>query len=134
MAKKREERAQDLEGGALTHNPFAALSGGSGGSAPPEAPARDVEAQPDAKAQGGLLAGKLVVRRESKGRSGKTVTRVSGLAGEEAECVELARELKRALGVGAKLEAGDILAQGDLVERVARWLERRGAAQVVRGN
>lgn len=132
MAKKREERAPDLSDGTLTHNPFAALSAGRAQAQPERAPTRPPQA--DAGTADSLFPGRVVVRREAKGRGGKTITRVSGL-GADAPAVEaLARDLKRALGVGAHTEEGDVLVQGNLTERVAQWLEKRGAGRVVRGN
>ena len=80
------------------------------------------------------LGAKIVVQRERRGRGGKTVTRVQGLEIDAAGRARLAKELARALGCGARLEDGDILLQGAKVERVADWLERRGAPRVIRGN
>ena len=75
---------------------------------------------------------KLVVRREKKGHGGKVVTVVQGLPGKTAE--DIASRLKRALGTGARVEGGEVVVQGDLVERVAVALEGMGASKVVRGN
>jgi translation initiation factor 1 len=132
MAKKREERTPDLSGGKLTHNPFAALSGGSPSARPAAESATPVPSE--AGSRESLFPGRVVVRREAKGRGGKTITRVSGLGADAAAVDELARDLKRALGVGAHVEDGDVLVQGNLTERVAVWLEKRGAGKVVRGN
>lgn len=77
-------------------------------------------------------AGKLVVRRENKGRGGKTVTLVSGLPSEHLEAI--ARALKTALGCGATVEDASVAVQGDQTARVVAWLGDRGARQVVRGN
>ncbi len=80
-------------------------------------------------------AGKLVVRREMKGRGGKTVTLVEGLPASSV--ADVMRALKSHLGCGATLEGekGDILAlQGDQTDRTLPWLNARGARQVVRGN
>lgn len=75
----------------------------------------------------------VVVRRERKGRGGKTVTRAERAGEGTGDRGGLAKELKRALGAGARWEADDLVVQGDLVERVARWFEDRGRT-VVRGN
>ncbi len=134
MAKKREEQAPGLDGGALTHNPFQALAGGgaTSRSEPGASPAQQPE--PSTCAHGAELGGKLVVRYESKGRKGKTVTRISGVGGDDPSRALLLKTMKRALGVGAALEGGDLVLQGQLVERAAAWLEARGAKHVVRGN
>ena len=125
--------AKDRGSDSFENKPLAGLAGlrAQLPSIEPElAPASsETPAQPADK-----LGAKLVVRHERKKRGGKTVTRVSGLEVGEAECGDLARELKRALGCGASLEGGDILVQGSLVERVAEWLEQRGGGRVVRGN
>lgn len=97
------------------------------GPAPkPAAPARDpVEA---------ALRSKVVVRHERKGRGGKTVTMVQGLALQPAALEAFSRELKKALGCGATVEDGAIVLQGELMDRVIPWLEQRGATKLVRGS
>jgi translation initiation factor 1 len=104
---------------------------------PPErgadAPDRS-DASAGAPADAPAVAGVPVVRRERKQRGGKTVTRVARLELGADELKRLARAMAKALGCGAKVEGEDIIVQGDQVERAARWLERRGARRVVRGN
>jgi len=70
--------------------------------------------------------GAIRVRRETKGRGGKTVTSVSGvpLAGEAL--LRLASELKRRCGAGGTVKDGVIEIQGDHREAVAEELSRRG--------
>ena len=97
--------------------------------APPSPP--DVRA-PAAIDFGG--AKKLVVRRERKGRGGKTATVVEGIRVSPSALEGIARELRRALGCGASVEEGRIVVQGDLVTRVERWLLEHGAPKVVVGN
>ncbi len=79
-------------------------------------------------------ASKLVVRRERKGHGGKTVTRIEGLSGNANELDAIAKDLKRALGCGATVEAQDVLVQGDQCERVVTLLQARGATKVVLGS
>ena len=79
-------------------------------------------------------AKKLVVRRERKGRGGKTATVVEGIRVSPSALERIARELRRALGCGAGVEEGTIVVQGDLVARVERWLVEHGAPKVVVGN
>ena len=66
------------------------------------------------------------VRRESKGRGGKTVTTISGvpLAGEPLK--ELASALKKRCGTGGALKDGVIEIQGEHVELLIAELEKRG--------
>lgn len=76
--------------------------------------------------------GKLTVRREKAGRGGKTVTVIRGLSLAEAELETLCRALRKQLGTGATVQEQAVVLQGTLVERVAAWLEGRGARRVVR--
>ena len=101
-----------------------------GYAASPEAPAAKAKADPlDLSA-----CGKLVVRRERKGRGGKTVTLVSGLARPPAQLDEIARALRKGLGCGSTVEDGVIVLQGDIVPRVEAWLQAHGAGKIVRGS
>lgn len=65
------------------------------------------------------------VRREKKGRGGKTVTTVSGVSLSHPELKALASELKRKCGSGGSLADGVIEIQGDQVERVMEELVRK---------
>jgi translation initiation factor 1 len=77
------------------------------------------------------FAPKVVVRRTKKGRGGKTVTLVQGV---ETGLDSLVAVLKKQLGAGARVEEGELVIQGDHVERVSRWLESQpGISKVVRG-
>ena len=66
------------------------------------------------------------VRRETKGRGGKTVTAVAGvpLGGEALR--NLAAELKRRCGTGGTAKDGVIELQGDHREAIVAELSRRG--------
>lgn len=66
------------------------------------------------------------VRRESKGRGGKTVTTISGVPLAEAELKELASALKRRCGTGGALKDGIIEIQGDHVQLLLDELVKRG--------
>jgi len=66
------------------------------------------------------------VRRESKGRGGKTVTTVTGVPLAEAELKELASALKRRCGTGGALKDGVIEIQGDHVHLLLDELTKRG--------
>jgi translation initiation factor 1 len=75
---------------------------------------------------------RVVLRRERKGRGGRTVTRVQGLGWDDDALAELARRMARALGCGAGVEDGDVVLQGDLVTRAEAWLRAQGVDRVVR--
>ncbi len=66
------------------------------------------------------------VRREVKGRRGKTVTTISGTALPEDELRSLAGELKRRCGTGGSTKDGVIEIQGDHRDALVADLESRG--------
>lgn len=69
----------------------------------------------------------VVLRRESKGRAGKQVTTISGLAPlGDAKIAALATELKRRCASGGTVEGGTILLQGDHRDAVEAELVGRG--------
>lgn len=73
-------------------------------------------------------AGDGIVRvlRETKGRGGKAVTVVKGVALAEAELTQLGKQLKAACGTGGTVKDGVIEVQGDHVERVMEALKKLG--------
>jgi translation initiation factor 1 len=66
------------------------------------------------------------VRRETKGRGGKTVTVVIGIPGDDAAVAKLAGELKRRCGTGGTVKEGTIEIQGDQCDLLVAELFRRG--------
>jgi translation initiation factor 1 len=70
--------------------------------------------------------GVVRVRRETKGRGGKTVTVVTGAPGDEAALKALAGELKRRCGSGGTVKEGIIEIQGDFCDLVVAELAGRG--------
>ena len=70
--------------------------------------------------------GVVRVARETKGRNGKGVTVVSGLALDDVALLRLGKELKAACGCGGTVKNGVIEVQGDHRERVAEELAKRG--------
>jgi translation initiation factor 1 len=70
--------------------------------------------------------GVVRIRRETKGRGGKTVTAVSGVSLGEDALRDLASDLKRRCGTGGTVKEGVIEIQGDHRETVAAELTRRG--------
>lgn len=73
-------------------------------------------------------AGDGIVRvsRETKGRAGKGVTLVRGLALDAAALTQTARQLKAACGSGGTVKDGVIEVQGDHCERVIEFLNKQG--------
>ena len=70
--------------------------------------------------------GVVRVRRESKGRGGKTVMVVTGLALDDAALNKLSGELKRSCGCGGTCKDGIIEIQGDHGEQILAELAKRG--------
>lgn len=78
--------------------------------------------------QGTPAQGDGIVRlqRQVKGRNGKPVTLVTGLALPRDDLKKLAKEMKNRCGVGGSIEAGDILIQGDKRDTLKALLESKG--------
>ncbi len=70
--------------------------------------------------------GVVRVSRETKGRAGKGVTLVRGLALEPAALAALGKQLKTACGSGGTVKDGVIEVQGDHCERVMDALKAQG--------
>ena len=78
-------------------------------------------------------SGKLVLRRERKGRRGKTVTVLTGNSLPAGSLESLAKAMRKGLGCGSKVEGETIVLQGDIPDRASEWLRQRGARNVVCG-
>lgn len=70
--------------------------------------------------------GKVRVRRENKGRGGKTVTLVTGLPMTATELKKLGKTLKQHCGVGGSVQDDTVEVQGDQVEKILQWLQKQG--------
>jgi translation initiation factor 1 len=66
------------------------------------------------------------VRRETKGRGGKTVTVITGLAGSDESLKEIAGSLKRRCGTGGTVKDGAIEIQGDHCDLIVAELTQQG--------
>lgn len=128
MAKRPKKPIDTGPPEALTHNPFAGLIGTPPAAESLEAPVDEDPREDDALA----FAAKVVVRRQTKGRGGKTATRVSGIAASSREAA--VTRMKRALGCGATIEGDDVILLGDVGDRAVAWLGEAGARRVVRGS
>ncbi len=73
---------------------------------------------------------KLALQRSRKGRGGRTVTLVRGLASADLEV--WAKRARKALGCGASVEGDAVVLQGDIGDRAAAWLSAQGVARIVR--
>jgi translation initiation factor 1 len=75
---------------------------------------------------GSSADGIVRVSRESKGRGGKTVTLVRGLALDAAVLDALGKRLRSACGAGGTVKEGVLEVQGDHADRVGELLQAEG--------
>jgi translation initiation factor 1 len=68
----------------------------------------------------------LRIRLESKDRSGKVVTLISGFIGTSEQADVLARKLKQRCGVGGSVREGTIMLQGDHRKKATELLSALG--------
>lgn len=75
-----------------------------------------------------VVAGDGIVRvgRETKGRKGKAVTVITGLALDREGLAKLATELKQRCGAGGTVKGSVIEIQGDQRDMIVEELKRRG--------
>jgi translation initiation factor 1 len=127
--KASTDKAPAADGGGL--GSFGALLAARGlqASAPVDVPATPV-ATPAAAPFRWADVRRVVLAMTRKGQGGKTVTVLSGMGLSEAQLDAAARELKRTLGVGARVEDEEIVVQGDQRERLRPWLAREGVREV----
>ncbi|NMM26542.1 MAG: translation initiation factor Sui1 [Glaciimonas sp.] len=86
-------------------------------------------AECDCKARAkAAAAGDSAVRvsRQTKGRGGKSVTLVKGLALDSIALAALGKQLRTACGSGGTVKDGVIEVQGEHCERVMEMLKRHG--------
>lgn len=83
--------------------------------------ADEVEAETLAPSQQNLR-----VWRDTHGRAGKVATIVRGFVGATDDLEELAKMLKRKLGVGGSTKEGEIIIQGEWRDRITELLVQNG--------
>ena len=123
MAREKKQRiATDAAPAAFT-NPFAALEiqgreSATGGTGVP----------PVTKSSPPLTKERLLLRRSTAHRAGKTVLILEGFspAFSATDLADLLHSLKTNLGCGGKIETGTLELQGELADRLIPLLETRG--------
>jgi translation initiation factor 1 len=63
---------------------------------------------------------------DKKGRNGKKATIIANLSMDDETIKKLASDMKRACSVGGSARGGEILIQGDMRERVLKYLTSQG--------
>jgi len=70
---------------------------------------------------------KLNIRKQKKGKKGKTVTIISGFRSQNTSQIgELLKKLKVYCGTGGSLNDNEIQLQGDMQEKVKFFLRKEG--------
>jgi len=83
--------------------------------------------QPAAKTAGDAFSdGAVRIRRETKGRGGKAVLTITGIAKSHDELTALAAKLKKKCACGGAVKDGVIEIQGDKRELVEQLLQAEG--------
>jgi translation initiation factor 1 len=77
--------------------------------------------------------GIIRVRREVKGRKGKTVTTVFGIPLADKDLKQFAKQLKRKCGTGGSVKDGVIIIQGDHRETLLNEIKQQGYAVKLAG-
>lgn len=77
--------------------------------------------------------GKVRIRRETKGRKGKGVTLVEGLALTPADVDKLTREMKTRCGCGGSVKHGVIEIQGDQRQVILGFLAEKNITAKIAG-
>jgi translation initiation factor 1 len=73
-----------------------------------------------------INAQKLLVRKEKKGRGGKTVTIIEGYQGNPQTLETLCKKVKQQCGVGGSVEHKTFIIQGDKCDQVVKILIKEG--------
>ncbi|AFM05215.1 translation initiation factor eIF-1/SUI1-like protein [Bernardetia litoralis DSM 6794] len=69
---------------------------------------------------------RLKVSLDRKKRKGKTVVLIENFEGKEEDLKELAKQLKNHCGVGGSAKDGEIIIQGELLDKVKSFLKEKG--------
>jgi len=121
MASKKHPIDEPARGQtAFANNPFAKLARDAVATAKPAV----APVPPPVQRQQTSPAPRLLVRHEAVGRSGKVVTRISGVPADARETV--AAKMGKALGCVAEVDGGDVILAGSLKERAYEWLQKIG--------
>ncbi len=96
-------------------------------------PEPEARSEPSSAAPTPTRGQTVYVERDRKRRAGKTVTVVSGLAGNAEQLRDLLKTLQKLCGAGGTAHDGEIEVQGDHRERVGEHLAKLGYRVKFRG-
>jgi len=77
---------------------------------------------------------KVSLQRRTAGYGGKTATVVLLPRDAAVDLEALAKDMRKALGCGSRVEEGRVVLQGDIADRAEAWLLKRGVKRVTRGD
>lgn len=132
---KKRKKIDPSDSGIL-HNPFLEISGEPGLTQSAEVTSGDdcntksPETDPTPFIE---VIERVILRKEKKGRSGKTVTVLEIRPADKVDLPVLSKSLKSAIGCGGKIEGTLIVLQGDIAGRVEDWFKFRGISKITRG-
>jgi len=75
--------------------------------------------------------GRITIMRETKGRKGKAVTLVKGVAGNPEELLQLSKKLKALCGSGGTIKSAVIEIQGDHRQKLYQYFQKNHNQKVV---
>ncbi len=75
---------------------------------------------------------KLRVRLEKNGRGGKMVSLIYGFDGNDKDLKSLEKKIKSQCGTGGSSKNGEIIIQGDHVDKIVDLLKKEGYVQTKR--
>ena len=75
----------------------------------------------------------ISIKKDVKGRRGKTVTMITGLGGTQDELETAASHIKQSIGCGGSVKDGAILIQGDHRKKIAAYFNKQGLSAKITG-
>jgi translation initiation factor 1 len=133
--KKKIEntRAVSLNGARGAMASIGEIMGREASPPPREKPAESQKAESKITEQAAMKS--AILRRESAGRGGRTVTSVEPRPPLTQDAAEnLAKLMRKNLGCGSHVEGAKIILQGDIGDRAEAWLMKRGVSKITRGS
>jgi len=77
--------------------------------------------------------GTVRIRREVKGRKGKTATVIIGLPLDDKDMRQFAKNMKQKCGSGGSVKGGAIIIQGDHRDTILNAIKKKGSSKPLRG-